>query len=912
MGQPPGESTQIQQDKTITPARPPATAAARPAAAAARPAAAAAAPQLRTSCSLLAAAAAAAAATAAGAVQQRCGAAAATTRAAAECAARAATTAAAECAARVLAAAAAAAALVPFYSQLLLSSTRKSSSSSSKSSSGSSKMSTGSSASSRRSVTRRVSHPHPQRREEQQQQQQQQQQQDEQQQVSVSSFQLVELSSVAAMLCRARRVLIVPGYGVALSRCAAELAECSKLLLTSRVVEFAISPIAGRLPSHLSLFLEAVPEHFKKTGTQANACMLTYDLCLVVGAGAIVNPAFQKQVHPAAGMVVEVWKAPRVVVLRRSRAPPPLAEEQMLEEGGPPPSLSCYDSEELFNPLFKLPNVGVLAGDAKKTLSELTHELRRMGAGQQGSSELRGGGGWPPLQIDDDLAEEETDALRPARWPQPQAAVGVLRDNLGAGIVSLDPAHVPRLRALGFRVLIERQTSPAAGAAAGAAAATAAGEEEMQESVSDEAYRLRGAEITSLEGLLQEADILLHASIPPLEYFLSPSSAATTPTTTATAAATAAAGGEKKKTGEGGRILVCNYPRDRPSPVFDSLAAANWLVLSLAASSPLLQARGVEVTQSLEALRGYRAFIEATHALPRVVKGLTTAAGRIDPAVVLVLGAGAAGLHAAATAHKAGSSVFVADVHAAAKPLVESIGASFLSVLCALRRWGALQHFPKIQEGLRQLCERSDVIICCPQDFEGGPPQLIPSEWLPAFKRGAVLVDLAAHHPQAAPGWCGCVQQEGVAREGSPPGGPAEAGEGGEGGGAEAGAPTIISGCNVEACMPLQVTRLLSASVCALLEALLKGGSPPGGRGPLHVQLLRQLEDPILQQLVVAKEGELTECPHWGFLKGRRTLSRRLSGFNSALDTPKSKTDGGPSEGGPPSALGSRFFEGPQ
>ncbi|KAL8271890.1 hypothetical protein Esti_004175 [Eimeria stiedai] len=755
-----------------------------------------------------------------------------------------------------------------------------------------------SSTSSRISATRRatLSLPHPSHRNHHRQQQQQHGDGE------TKSWRLLELVQAATLLHGSSRVLIVPGFGVAASRCSAELAELAKLLLSAgSQVNFALSPIAGRIPGHISLFLQGVPDHLIKTGKQANACILTYDLCLVVGADSVVNPAFKEKFKAADGAVVEVWKAAKVVVLRRSVAPPLLPSRSLssqgfrLEEGGPPSPADGGGPppvEEASNPLLLMPHVGVVPGDAKKSLSSLIVELRRLGVGA--GSEPRAGG-WPPLQVDDGFLEEET--VR-TRWPRPEATVGALRDALGGGVAALDPEGVGRLRQLGFAVLVERQ-SPAAAA----------------EAFSDEEYRLSGAGIAGVDRILEEADVLLHPSSPPLEYFLSDSSAPTTPATTTTAAtaATAAAGGKGRI--RQGRVLVCAHPRGRPSALLEALASQGWLVVSLEGSSPALQARGIDLTASLEAARGYRAFIEAMHALPRLVKGLTTAAGRIEPAAVLVVGAGVVGLHAAATAHKAGAKVFVLDVHAKAQSLAESVGAAFLPALCSLPRWEALSLFPKVHEGLRLLIEKADIVICSPPTSEGGPPPLIPRAWLQGLKDGAVVVDMAAGHPQAAAGWCGAVEVEGGGPEAPPPrrGSASGTEADGEEGGRPAHQPapqaaamntrtTVISGVNVEAVMPREVSRIVSASACNLLEAVfLEGASGKGPPPPLSLLRFRELDE-VLQNLVLVKDGEVIDPPHWGLLKGRRTISRRLSSVGSSAG------DGADRGGGPLGDAGSKFF----
>ena len=169
---------------------------------------------------------------------------------------------------------------------------------------------------------------------------------------------------VAALMTESKRVIIVPGYGLAVARAQHSICEITKLLISSGVeVRFAIHPVAGRMPGHMNVLLaEAkVPYDIVFEMDEVNDLFRTTDVALVVGANDIVNPAAQEDPHsPIAGMpVLEVWKATNSIVLKRSMA-------------------SGYAGVD--NPLFYKANNRMLFGDARTMLDEILTTLRKTAA----------------------------------------------------------------------------------------------------------------------------------------------------------------------------------------------------------------------------------------------------------------------------------------------------------------------------------------------------------------------------------------------------------------------------------------------------------------------------------------------------------------------------------------------------
>ena len=171
----------------------------------------------------------------------------------------------------------------------------------------------------------------------------------------------IDSASASDLLLNAKKIIIVPGYGLAVAQAQHSLAEVCKILKERGIeVKFAIHPVAGRLPGHMNVLLaEAnIPYDIVFEMDEVNDEFSGTDVSWVIGANDIVNPsAMDDPASPIAGMpVLHVWEARDTIVMKRSMA-------------------SGYAGVD--NPLFYKENTLMLFGDAKKVVDEILTAMRQ-------------------------------------------------------------------------------------------------------------------------------------------------------------------------------------------------------------------------------------------------------------------------------------------------------------------------------------------------------------------------------------------------------------------------------------------------------------------------------------------------------------------------------------------------------
>ncbi len=166
----------------------------------------------------------------------------------------------------------------------------------------------------------------------------------------------------AAMLTGAERVVVVPGYGMAVSQAQHVVKELSDLLGERGIdVKFAIHPVAGRMPGHMNVLLAeaGVPYDQLKDMEEINDEFRNTDVVVVIGANDVVNPAAKNnKASPIYGMpILNVDAARSVLVLKRSMAPGFAGIE---------------------NELFYRPNTFMVFGDARKTVQDFVNAAKKV------------------------------------------------------------------------------------------------------------------------------------------------------------------------------------------------------------------------------------------------------------------------------------------------------------------------------------------------------------------------------------------------------------------------------------------------------------------------------------------------------------------------------------------------------
>ncbi|MGW3449351.1 NAD(P)(+) transhydrogenase (Re/Si-specific) subunit beta [Streptomyces sp. NPDC001076] len=164
----------------------------------------------------------------------------------------------------------------------------------------------------------------------------------------------VSADDVAIQLAYARKVVLVPGYGLAAAQAQHELGDLAKLLTDHGVdVSYAVHPVAGRMPGHMNVLLaEAdVPYTQLKEMDEVNPEFAQADVALVIGANDVTNPAARRPGNAISGMpILDVDKAKSVVVIKRSMG---------------------HGYAGIDNELYTDPRTGMFFTDAKRGLTEL-------------------------------------------------------------------------------------------------------------------------------------------------------------------------------------------------------------------------------------------------------------------------------------------------------------------------------------------------------------------------------------------------------------------------------------------------------------------------------------------------------------------------------------------------------------
>jgi len=224
----------------------------------------------------------------------------------------------------------------------------------------------------------------------------------------------------------------------------------------------------------------------------------------------------------------------------------------------------------------------------------------------------------------------------------------------------------------------------------------------------------------------------------------------------------------------------------------------------------ITRAQSMDVLSSQANIAGYRAVLLAANTLPRILPMMTTAAGTITPAKVLVLGAGVAGLQAIATAKRLGAQVSAYDVRPAVKEQVQSLGAKFVELPLetgssetagGYAKAMGEEFYAKQRELLGKVIAESDVVITTALIPGQKAPVLVTADMVARMKPGSVIVDMAA--------------ERGGNCEGSKPDETVEVG-----------GVTILGPTNLAADVAGHTSQLYAKNITTFLAHLVKSGLP--------------------------------------------------------------------------------------
>lgn len=292
---------------------------------------------------------------------------------------------------------------------------------------------------------------------------------------------------------------------------------------------------------------------------------------------------------------------------------------------------------------------------------------------------------------------------------------------------------------------------------------------------------------------------------------------------------------------EGTTLIAFLAPLGDPSYV-ERLAAKRLTALSMDAIPRISRAQSMDALSSQANVGGYKAVLLAASTLPKFFPMLTTAAGTIPPAKVLVLGAGVAGLQAIATARRLGAVVSGYDTRAVVREQVQSLGATFLEVDLGVDAEGAggyakeltAEQIERQRAFMVEHIGASDCVITTAAVPGKRAPLLITEEAVRAMRAGSVIVDLAAE----TGGNCALTEPGKVV---------------------ERFGVTIVGTTNLPSTMPYDASRLYARNVLTLLQHLIKDGA-----------LNFDYSDEITRGTTLTHDGEITHEPTLAALAGTR------------------------------------------
>lgn len=356
--------------------------------------------------------------------------------------------------------------------------------------------------------------------------------------------------------------------------------------------------------------------------------------------------------------------------------------------------------------------------------------------------------------------------------------------------VATVPEVVEKLVKLGFSVVVE--------SGAGVAA-----------SISDDAYQAVGARIaTNGAAIWSEADIIFKVRAPLAD--------------------------EAAGLRAGQALVSFIWPAQNPE-LLKTMAARKATVIAMDSVPRISRAQKLDALSSMANIGGYRAVIEAAHEFGRFFTGQITAAGKVPPAKVFIIGAGVAGLAAIGAASGLGAIVRANDTRPEVADQIKSLGGEYVPVDYVEEGSGVGGYAKVMSEGFQKAqrdvfakqAKEVDIIITTAL-IPGKPaPKLITAEMVQSMKAGSVIVDMAAEQG----GNCELTEPgKVVVKHGV----------------------TIIGYTDLPSRLPRQASNLYATNLLRLTEELCKAKDG---------QIVVNMEDEVIRGATVIKDGEVTWPP---------------------------------------------------
>jgi NAD(P) transhydrogenase subunit alpha len=336
--------------------------------------------------------------------------------------------------------------------------------------------------------------------------------------------------------------------------------------------------------------------------------------------------------------------------------------------------------------------------------------------------------------------------------------IGIIKETLpGETRVAATPDTIAKMLKAGMNVLVESGAGQAS-------------------SISDQDYERAGASIVNKAAdVLQEANVLLKVQRPTLD--------------------------EVQQLKKGAVLIAPLYLSQNPD-LINVLNKNEISAFALEKLPRIARAQAMDILSSMSSIAGYKSIIMAANTIGKLFPMMTTAAGTIPPAKIIVIGAGVAGLQAIATARRLGGVVIAFDTRPAAGEQVKSLGADFVSLETSheqsqdaggYAKEQSSEFYKHEQDILSQYTKEADVIITTALIPGKRAPILITAQMVKDMKPGSVIVDLAAEQQGncelSEPG--NTVVKHGI---------------------------TIIATLNIPASLPVHASQLYSKNVLSFLN----------------------------------------------------------------------------------------------